>query len=98
MNEINNMNSILTLNIITDSFVSHYDRLGLERKFYELSIENLLHSDKCSYHFLTVAEENPEEFERKTNEFRQRFNQLVGPPPKDYDWNIVREPVKWNTD
>ena len=84
------------LNIITDSFVSHYDKLRLEREFYELSIENLLYSDKCSYQLL--AEENPEEFKRKTNEFRQRFNQLVDPPPKDYDWNIVREPVKWNTD
>ena len=73
------------LNIITDSFVSHYDKLRLEREFYELSIENLLHSGKCNYHFLTVAEENPEEFKRKTNEFRQRLNQLVDPPPKDYN-------------
>lgn len=84
------------LNIITNSFVSHYDRLRLERKFYELNIENLFFSGKRDYHFLTVAEENPEEFERKTNEFRQRFSQLVGTPPKDYNWNVVREPVKCN--
>ena len=86
------------LNIITDSVVSHYDKLRLEREFYELSIENLLHGGKCNYHFLTVAEENPEEFKLKTKEFRQRFNRLVGSPPKDYDWNVFREPVKWNTD
>ena len=86
------------LNIITDSFVSHYDKLRLERKFYELNIEKLLFSGKRDYHFLTVAEENPEWFKRKTNEFRQRFSQLVGTPPKDYNWNVVREPVKWNTD
>ena len=73
------------LNIITDSFVSHYDKLRLERKFYELNIENLLFSGKRDYHFLTVAEENPEWFKRKTNEFRQRFSQLVGTPPKDYN-------------
>lgn len=89
--ESNNMNR---LNIITNSFVIHYDKLRLERKFYELNIENLLFSDKRDYHFLTVAEENPEEFERKTNEFRQRFSQLVGTPPKNYNWNVVREPVK----
>lgn len=84
------------LNIITDSFVSHYDKLRLERKFYELNIENLLFSVKRDYHFLTVAEENPLEFARKTKEFRQRFNQLVVSPPEDYDWNVVREPVKCN--
>lgn len=84
------------LNIITNSFVSHYDRLRLERKFYKLNIENLFFSGKRDYHFLTVAEENSEEFKRKTNEFRQRFNQLVVSPPEDYDWNVVREPVKCN--
>lgn len=87
--ESNNMNK---LNIITDSFVSHYDKLRLEREFYELSIENLLYNG--SYHLL--AEENPLEFARKTKEFRQRFNHLVVSPPKDYDWNVVREPVKCN--
>jgi hypothetical protein len=89
--ESNNMNK---LNIITDSFVSHYDKLRLEREFYDLSIENLLHSGKCNYHLF--AEESPEEFERKTKEFRHRFNQLVDSPPEDYDWNVIREPVKCN--